>query len=153
MQKRELFYCDNTLCFSSEDFIQRWRKYEGRLDINSSKKLFFDISPGKKVIFSKAICDEGAETADDDSCKTLTVSQVERLKKAVQLYTDMEDMKQRANDLRLKAGYSRIVRPCGIELSNPVHEQKMKLYNTLQDIINIDETYAALQLSKLVRKE
>ena len=153
MQKQEFSYCDTTLCFKNKDFIHSWSKYEGRLDINSSKKLFFDITPGKKVIFNKAICDEGAETADEASCETLTPTQVERLRKAVQLYINMEDMKQSAHELKVQVGEPRIIGPYGLEISNPVYEQKMKLYNTLQSMMSFDDTYAAFQLIKLIRNE
>ncbi|RZD34241.1 MAG: hypothetical protein CXT79_02950 [Thaumarchaeota archaeon] len=141
MQKRIASYCDTTLCFQNGDFIHSWSKFEGRLDMNSSTKLFFDITPGKKVIFSTAICDDGAETA----------SQVERLKKAVQFYNDMADMKLKANYVKSQAGNPKILGPDGKEISNPVFEQKMELYNTMCNISSMDDINAALQLTKLIK--
>ncbi|HIF02109.1 MAG TPA: hypothetical protein EYQ84_01825 [Nitrospinaceae bacterium] len=119
--------------------------------MNSSTKLFFDITPGKKVIFSTAICDEGAETVDEAGCKTLTASQVERLKKAVQFYNDMADMKLKANYVKSQAGNPKILGPDGKEISNPVFEQKMELYNTMCNISSMDDINAALQLTKLIK--
>ena len=153
IRNKEFSYCNTALCFQDEDFAHSWSKYEGELDMNSSKKLFFDISPGKKVIFNRAICDEGAQSADEASCRRLTASQVERLKRAVHLYTGMVHMKQTADDLKRQAGDPEIIGVCGNKILNPVYAEKMKLYNTLHNLITIDDTYAAFQLVKLMRNE
>jgi len=152
-RNKESSYCSTALCFRNEDFAHSWSKYEGGLDMNSSKKLFFDISPGKKVIFNRAICDEGAQSADETSCRTLTASQVERLKKAVDLYNGIANMKQTADDLKGQAGDRKIIGPCGNKILNPLYAEKMKLYNTLHNLISVDDTYAAFQLVKLIRNE
>ena len=83
----------------------------------------------------------------------MTASKVERLKTAVHLYMCMQDMKQRADDLKRQARGPQIIGPCRIKILNPVYEEKMKLYNTLHSIMSIDDTYAALQLAMLIRKQ
>ena len=62
-------------------------------------------------------------------------------------------MKQRANDLKRQAGDREIIGVCGNKILNPVYAEKMKLYNTLHNLITIDDTYAAFQLVKLMRNE
>ena len=126
MQKRRFAYCDTTLSFQKKDFIDSWSKFEGRLDINSSKKLFFDVTTGKKVIFSTAICNKGAETVDEAGCETLTAAQVERLKKAVQIYTNIEEMKQKAYDVKIQAGTPRIRGPYGDEFRSEEHTSELQ---------------------------